>query len=290
MHRGHVAVHTDAGHEADAHVDVGIVQSPGELTGEVSKLPFVLMEVVVDPQGQHAEDDDVRRGQVADVDTEGRSRADPDGEDIQLTSFEVTIMDELVALNSADGKTVDAKSDKCYICLCPFEKQTVGSLDQCHHFFCFQCIYQWSQTANTCPVDRISFAFIHLRRCPGGDIQKKVSQDSEIIQQTFSNSFNECGRSGRRDRLLVCRLCDSGYHMDCLTPPVDTVPEGDWMCPECVITSKSAGIYLMSKMITSLLLLQLLTHIIFHNVCYDGIIGGLGDSVGTNCAFAIEAF
>lgn len=83
MHRGHVAVHADAGHEADAHVDVGIVQNPSELTGEVSKLPFVLMEVVVDPQGQHAEDHDVRRGQVADVDTESRSRADPDGEDIQ---------------------------------------------------------------------------------------------------------------------------------------------------------------------------------------------------------------
>lgn len=31
------------------------------------------------------------------------------------------------------------------------------------------------QTANTCPVDRITFAFIHQRRCPGGDIQKKVT-------------------------------------------------------------------------------------------------------------------
>lgn len=30
------------------------------------------------------------------------------------------------------------------------------------------------QTANTCPVDRISFAVIHQRQCPGGDIQKKV--------------------------------------------------------------------------------------------------------------------
>uniref|UniRef100_A0A3B3UBI2 PHD-type domain-containing protein n=1 Tax=Poecilia latipinna TaxID=48699 RepID=A0A3B3UBI2_9TELE len=197
-------------------------------------------------------------------------------------------------------ETVDAMADKCYICLCPFEKQTVGSLDQCHHFFCFQCIYQWSQTANTCPVDRISFAFIHQRRCPGGDIQKKglkvtPRRNDDDTEDDWRNIVicEECGRSGRRDRLLVCRLCDSGYHMDCLTPPLDTVPEGDWMCPECVITSKSTGIYLMSKMITSLLLLQLLqllTCITFHNVSYDGIIGGLGDSVGTNCAFAIEAF
>uniref|UniRef100_A0A3B3XMR5 PHD-type domain-containing protein n=1 Tax=Poecilia mexicana TaxID=48701 RepID=A0A3B3XMR5_9TELE len=196
----------------------------------------------------------------------------------------------------SDGETVDAMADKCYICLCPFEKQTVGSLDQCHHFFCFQCIYQWSQTANTCPVDRISFAFIHQRRCPGGDIQKKLKvtprRNDDDTEDDWRNIVicEECGRSGCRDRLLVCRLCDSGYHMDCLTPPLDTLPEGDWMCPECVVTSKSTGIYLMSKMITSLLLLQLLTCITFHNVCYDGIIGGLGDSVGTNCAFAIEAF
>uniref|UniRef100_A0A3B5M8B0 PHD-type domain-containing protein n=1 Tax=Xiphophorus couchianus TaxID=32473 RepID=A0A3B5M8B0_9TELE len=280
MHRGHVAVHADAGHEADAHVDVGIVQKPSELTGEVSKLPFVLMEVVVDPQGQHAEDDDVRRGQVADVDTKSRSRADPDGEDIQLTSFEVTIMDKLVALISVDGETVDSIADKCYICLCPFEKQTVGSLDQCPHFFCFQCIYQWSQTANTCPVDRISFAFIHQRRCPGGDIQKKLKvtprRNDNESEEDWRNIVicEECGRSGRTDRLLVCRLCDSGYHKDCLTPPLDRVPEGDWMCPECVITSKNTGIYLMCKMIGSLLLLLLFTHITFHNVCYNGIIGG----------------
>ncbi|XP_014912861.1 PHD and RING finger domain-containing protein 1-like isoform X2 [Poecilia latipinna] len=108
-------------------------------------------------------------------------------------------------------------ADKCYICLCPFEKQTVGSLDQCHHFFCFQCIYQWSQ----------------LKVTP-----RRNDDDTEDDWRNIV-ICEECGRSGRRDRLLVCRLCDSGYHMDCLTPPLDTVPEGDWMCPECVITSKS---------------------------------------------------
>lgn len=65
-------------------------------------------------------------------------------------------MDKLVALNSADGETVDSIGDKCYICLCPFEKQTVGSLDQCPHFFCFQCIYQWSQVNTNNHFSQIS--------------------------------------------------------------------------------------------------------------------------------------
>lgn len=27
---------------------------------------------------------------------------------------------------------------------------------------------------------------------------------------------------------------DCGYHIQCLAPPLDHVPEGDWLCPECV--------------------------------------------------------
>lgn len=164
-------------------------------------------------------------------------------------------MDMPVPLNQAGGETVDAvsDSDKCYICLSSFEKQTVGSLDGCSHFFCFECIYQWSQTANTCPVDRISFTYIHQRRCPGGDIQKKIKvttrrKDDETEEDWRSVVLcEECGRSGRRDRLLVCRHCDSGYHMECLTPPLNSVPEGDWMCPECVVTSQNTESFLAEE-------------------------------------------
>ena len=27
---------------------------------------------------------------------------------------------------------------------------------------------------------------------------------------------------------------DCGYHIDCLTPHLGYVPEGDWLCPQCV--------------------------------------------------------
>uniref|UniRef100_A0A4W6FPV0 PHD-type domain-containing protein n=1 Tax=Lates calcarifer TaxID=8187 RepID=A0A4W6FPV0_LATCA len=136
--------------------------------------------------------------------------------------------------------------DKCYICLSQFEQQTVGSLDNCQHVFCLECILQWSQTANTCPVDRITFACIHQRRCPGGDIQKKIevrtpkkADDEEEARDAVI--CEECGRSDRRHRLLVCIHCDSGYHMDCLTPSLNTGPEGDWICPECAVTPHHTG-------------------------------------------------
>uniref|UniRef100_A0A8C2WNQ4 RING-type domain-containing protein n=1 Tax=Cyclopterus lumpus TaxID=8103 RepID=A0A8C2WNQ4_CYCLU len=36
-------------------------------------------------------------------------------------------------------------ADKCYICLSPFEKQIIASLENCQHVFCIDCILQWSQ-------------------------------------------------------------------------------------------------------------------------------------------------
>lgn len=78
---GHVAIHTDASHEADAHVDVGKEQDAGEAAGEVAKNPVVPVDMVVDPEGQDAEDDDVGQSQVADIHAEGRTRSGPAGED-----------------------------------------------------------------------------------------------------------------------------------------------------------------------------------------------------------------
>lgn len=42
-----------------------------------------------------------------------------------------------------------------------------------------------------------------------------------------------CHQSDREDRMLLCDGCDSGYHLECLTPPMNEVPMEEWYCPEC---------------------------------------------------------
>ncbi len=32
---------------------------------------------------------------------------------------------------------------------------------------------------------------------------------------------------------FVCDQCQRGWHMACLTPPLSTLPSGDWICPRC---------------------------------------------------------
>jgi transposase InsO family protein len=38
--------------------------------------------------------------------------------------------------------------------------------------------------------------------------------------------------------MLLCDICSAGWHTHCLQPPLDAVPKGDWICPNC----KAAGI------------------------------------------------
>ncbi|KAM4665948.1 PHD finger protein 21A isoform 5-T6 [Amazona ochrocephala] len=39
-----------------------------------------------------------------------------------------------------------------------------------------------------------------------------------------------CRKSGQ---LLMCDTCSRVYHLDCLDPPLKTIPKGMWICPKC---------------------------------------------------------
>lgn len=42
------------------------------------------------------------------------------------------------------------------------------------------------------------------------------------------------------ERLLLCSKCGAPYHTYCLDPPLDDVPEGEWLCPGCAPTPATA--------------------------------------------------
>uniref|UniRef100_A0A673BRX6 PHD-type domain-containing protein n=1 Tax=Sphaeramia orbicularis TaxID=375764 RepID=A0A673BRX6_9TELE len=159
--------------------------------------------------------------------------------------YAFTLKEQSGSDNTANGKE-NAATDTCYICLSPFGNQTVGSVEKCQHTFCIECILQWSKTANTCPVDRTSFTLIHQRLCAGGAIQKKIKVRAPkrgFDEEEERNIVNceKCGRNDRRNRMLECGRCDSGFHMFCLTPPLNVFPEGEWICPECELGPNNTG-------------------------------------------------
>ncbi|XP_038562616.1 PHD and RING finger domain-containing protein 1 isoform X2 [Micropterus salmoides] len=144
---------------------------------------------------------------------------------------------------SADlaGMSSDEDADKCPICLNSFNSQPVATPESCEHYFCLDCILEWAKNANSCPVDRISFNNIYLRKCYGGKVKKMIIVQKPVkegVEETVDVDLEQtncevCGGSDREDRLLLCDGCDAGYHMECLTPPLDSVPVEEWFCPEC---------------------------------------------------------
>ncbi|XP_016305572.1 remodeling and spacing factor 1-like [Sinocyclocheilus anshuiensis] len=54
--------------------------------------------------------------------------------------------------------------------------------------------------------------------------------------------LRKIGKSATPDRwekylvkvsILLCDMCDSGYHTACLRPPLMIIPDGEWFCPPC---------------------------------------------------------
>uniref|UniRef100_A0A669QSQ7 PHD and ring finger domains 1 n=2 Tax=Phasianus colchicus TaxID=9054 RepID=A0A669QSQ7_PHACC len=139
----------------------------------------------------------------------------------------------------------DEDGENCPICLNTFRDQAVGTPENCSHYFCLDCIVEWSKNANSCPVDRILFKYISIRAHFGGKVLKKIPVENTKTQGNEGEddpTFCEvCGRSDREDRLLLCDGCDAGYHMECLNPPLSEVPVDEWFCPACVPMGVSAS-------------------------------------------------
>nr|XP_003700397.2 PREDICTED: uncharacterized protein LOC100882431 isoform X1 [Megachile rotundata] len=145
-------------------------------------------------------------------------------------------------VSDTDSDSSDEHLEKCPICLLPFRKQQIGTPASCEHCFCLECLIEWSKNVNTCPVDRQTFAVIHVKDKLGGQIIKCVPvevtprEEESLDDLTFCEV---CHQSDREDRMLLCDGCDCGYHLECLNPPLDEVPVEEWFCPECSQNSQS---------------------------------------------------
>ncbi|XP_034032747.1 PHD and RING finger domain-containing protein 1 isoform X2 [Thalassophryne amazonica] len=186
-------------------------------------------------ESEEAESDSDEEDEEDHLDGEENDNEDGDEEEEECKAENGGSSAEFVEMSS------DEDSEKCPICLNSFRSQLVATPETCEHYFCLDCILEWAKNANSCPVDRITFSNIYLRKCFGGKVQKMITvqkpvteAEEEVVDLELDQTNCEvCGASDREDRLLLCDGCDSGYHMECLTPPLDAVPVEEWFCPDC---------------------------------------------------------
>ncbi|XP_008048792.1 PHD and RING finger domain-containing protein 1 isoform X2 [Carlito syrichta] len=227
----------------DDNLDELVAQSPGP-DGHSHIGPVDLasdFESSNGNSGDSGDDTDSERGDGTDREDEGASEEDledrsgsEDSEDDVETL--VVVADAQGKLDATSSLNSDDDAESCPICLNAFRDQAVGTPENCAHYFCLDCIIEWSKNANSCPVDRTIFKCICIRAQFGGKILKKIPlENTKACQEEEEDpTFCEvCGRSDREDRLLLCDGCDAGYHMECLDPPLQEVPVDEWFCQEC---------------------------------------------------------
>ncbi|XP_034626286.1 PHD and RING finger domain-containing protein 1 isoform X1 [Trachemys scripta elegans] len=186
-------------------------------------------------------EEDEEEGEDEDLeDSEDEEEDDDYAEEEEMESAvgETTVSPKTTLQTNGGDISSDDDAENCPICLNTFRNQAVGTPESCAHYFCLDCIVEWSKNANSCPVDRILFKYICIRVRFGGGILKKIPVENTKAQDGDSGeddpTFCEvCGRSDREDRLLLCDGCDAGYHMECLNPPLSEVPVDEWFCPAC---------------------------------------------------------
>lgn len=64
--------------------------------------------------------------------------------------------------------------------------------------------------------------------------EKSESKTSSYMKRAIDTHDDFCGHCKGGGSLLCCDTCDNSFHLTCLSPPLLKVPEGDWICDDCV--------------------------------------------------------
>jgi hypothetical protein len=59
--------------------------------------------------------------------------------------------------------------------------------------------------------------------------------DPTLARVSADHPCEVCRFPDREGEMLLCDNCNTGWHLDCLTPKLTTVPRGHWLCPYCVL-------------------------------------------------------
>ena len=56
---------------------------------------------------------------------------------------------------------------------------------------------------------------------------------SEVLDLTEDTACEVCSSAEDADHMLLCDKCNRGYHLNCLVPPMASIPPGEWFCQKC---------------------------------------------------------
>ena len=71
---------------------------------------------------------------------------------------------------------------------------------------------------------------MHMESCAPCHIPNLVTSHDGVSADL---ECEVCRSASTADPMLLCDKCGKGYHLSCLKPALQEVPEGDWLCMQC---------------------------------------------------------
>ncbi|XP_062824009.1 PHD finger protein 21A isoform X7 [Anolis carolinensis] len=78
--------------------------------------------------------------------------------------------------------------------------------------------------------ERKKSAVTYLNSTMHPGTRKRANEEHWPKGDIHEDFCSVCRKSGQ---LLMCDTCSRVYHLDCLDPPLKTIPKGMWICPKC---------------------------------------------------------
>ena len=167
-------------------------------------------------------------------------------------------------IKNTENKEMKLSLDaECAICCNIIEE--LANPDGCNHDFCKDCLFDWTQKSNTCPICKTVYnnVFIYDKGIKKQLTINQVRDELENLEENSKQNEEEeseessddicyvCGKSTEPESLLICDKCESNFcHYYCAK--LDKIPEGNWYCDYCLEkikesreTKKMIGNYIM---------------------------------------------
>ncbi|KAF0910136.1 hypothetical protein E2562_001355 [Oryza meyeriana var. granulata] len=69
--------------------------------------------------------------------------------------------------------------------------------------------------------------------------KRKVDATAAVVNEAMDQVCEQCNSGLHGDVMLLCDRCDKGWHLYCLSPPLKSVPPGNWYCLECMNSDRN---------------------------------------------------
>ncbi|WVZ78347.1 hypothetical protein U9M48_026076 [Paspalum notatum var. saurae] len=64
--------------------------------------------------------------------------------------------------------------------------------------------------------------------------RRRSDHTDTVPKEEVDQICEQCSSGLHGDVMLLCDRCDKGWHLYCLSPPLDRVPPGNWYCSDCL--------------------------------------------------------